>query len=130
VKVVSAVEGMQPEAGVVYVAPTGENMVLDGNTIRFQAPDKGQLYIPSADTLFDSVARSFGKRAIGVLLTGMGADGASGLKHLHDLGASTVVQNEATCTVFGMPKAAIDLGAADKVLPIEDIAAHVVELLD
>ena len=129
VKVVSAVEGVQPEAGVVYVAPTGENMVLDGNTIRFQAPDKGQLYIPSADTLFDSVARSFGKRAIGVLLTGMGADGASGLKHLHDLGASTIAQNEATCTVFGMPKAAIELGATDKVLPIEDIAAHVVELL-
>ncbi len=129
VKVVAAEEGTHPEAGVVYLAPTGSNMVLDGNTIRFARPDKGQLYIPSADTLFDSVARSFGKRAIGVLLTGMGADGAQGLKHMRDLGASTIAQDEATCTVFGMPKAAIDLGAAEKVLPIEDIAGRIVELL-
>ena len=105
-------------------------MVLDGERIDFQDPGEGQLYIPSADSLFESVARSYGRRSVGVILTGMGADGAKGLKRLHDLGAATVAQNEATCTVFGMPKAAIDLGAADKVLPIEDIGEAIVALVE
>ena len=94
--------------------------------LKFVAPSRGQLYIPSADTLFESVAASYGKRAIGVLLTGMGADGAQGMLKLHELGAATIVQNEETCTVYGMPKAAFDLGAVDEVLPVNDIGAAIV----
>ncbi len=102
-------------------------MVVENGVIRFREPGKGQLYIPSADTLFESVARCYGKRSVAVLLTGMGADGANGMKHLHDLGAATIAQDEATCTVFGMPKAAIDLGGAEHVLGVNDIAAGIVD---
>lgn len=128
ISVRSAVDGQKIEGGVVYFAPTGTNMVLDGDVTRFQTPGQGQLYIPSADTLFDSVARSHGKRGVGVLLTGMGADGAEGLKLLRNTGASTIAQNEATCTVFGMPKAAIDIGAAEMVLPLTSIAEALEQL--
>ena len=129
VRVVEAEAGMLPEGGTVYFAPTGSNLVLTDTTMRFEPSEQGQLYIPSADTLFDSVARVCGKSAIGVLLTGMGADGARGLKRLQDSGAATIAQDEATSTVFGMPKAAIELGAADQVLPLDEIGAAVAELV-
>lgn len=125
VRVVPAADGMQVSPGTVYFAATGSNMEIDGATIRFTRPQPGQLYIPSADTLFDSVARSYGPHAVAVLLTGMGADGALGLKRLHDLGAPTICQDEATSTVWGMPKAGVDLGAARHVLPVHDIAAEI-----
>lgn len=125
----AAQDGEVPEAGNAYFAPTGSNLVMDGKTMRFEAPRHGQLYIPSADTLFESVARSHGKRAVGVILTGMGADGANGLKLLRNTGARTIAQDEATCTVFGMPKAAIDIGAAEAVLPVQGIAEGIEEML-
>lgn len=127
IDVVLGEDGVRPEAGRAYFAPTGANMVIDSGIIRFREPGKGQLYIPSADTLFESVARCYGKRSVAVLLTGMGADGALGMKHLHELGAATFAQDEATCTVFGMPKAAVDLGAVDHVLAVHNIAAAVVD---
>jgi two-component system chemotaxis response regulator CheB len=104
-------------------------MVLDGKRITFQTPTKGHLYIPSADSLFESVAKSHGKRSVGVILTGMGADGAAGLKRMHDLGAATIAQDEESCTVFGMPDAAIALGAADRVLPLSQIGSAIAELV-
>ncbi len=71
---------------------------------------------PSVDVMFRSVAHAAGRNAVGVLLTGMGGDGAQGLLAMQEAGAHTVAQDEATCVVFGMPKVAIDLGAVDKVL--------------
>jgi two-component system chemotaxis response regulator CheB len=124
-----AEEGMVPRPGTVYFAATGSNMVLSGDKLRFEEPRSQQLYIPSADTLFESVAHSRGKNAVGVLLTGMGADGARGLKRLLDAGADTIAQDEETSTVFGMPRAAIELGAAGQVLAITDIAGALVELV-
>jgi two-component system chemotaxis response regulator CheB len=129
VKVAAAGEGETVQAGTAYFAPTGTNMELDGLTVRFTRPKSGQLYIPSADTLFESVARSYSNRAVGVLLTGMGADGANGLKTMRDRGAATIAQDEATSTVFGMPKAAIDIGAAGKVLAVNDIGAELERLV-
>jgi two-component system chemotaxis response regulator CheB len=129
VKVVVAEKGTEPQPGVVYMAPTGANMVLEGKRIGFREPERGQLYIPSADTLFDSVARAYGKQALGVILTGMGADGAAGMKRMHDAGAVTIAQDEETCTVFGMPKAAIELGGVDRVMPIGGIGAALAELV-
>ena len=127
--VVQAEAGMVAEPGTVYLAPTGSNLVLTETTIRLETPGPGELYVPSADVLFGSVARACGKNAVGVLLTGMGADGARGLERLHDGGAATIAQDEASSTVFGMPKAAIELGAADSVLPVEEIGAALCELV-
>ena len=76
---------------------------------------------PSVDILFNSIAEVFGQTAVGVLLTGMGTDGAEGLKHIKDKGGITIAQSEDSCVVFGMPKAAIEKGAVSKVLSVEDI---------
>ena len=129
VHVVQAEAGMVPDAGTVYIAPTGTNMVLSGMTLGLELASAGQLYVPSADTLFESVAHICGKSAVGVLLTGMGSDGARGLKRLQDAGAATIAQDEESSTVFGMPRAAIELGAADRVVAIGDVAEAMSELL-
>jgi two-component system chemotaxis response regulator CheB len=84
---------------------------------------------PSATVLFRSAAKVYGPAAIGVVLTGMGDDGAAGLKAIHDGGGVTLVQDECTCVVFGMPKAAADLGAADYILPLESIAPTLLEIV-
>ncbi|MDI6692606.1 MAG: chemotaxis response regulator protein-glutamate methylesterase [Anaerosomatales bacterium] len=118
----AAEDGETVQPGTAYLAPTGLNLAVETLTLRFKKPGERQLYIPSADTLFESVAKTHGASAIGVLLTGMGDDGARGLKSLHDAGALTIAQDEATSTVFGMPKAAIEMGAARKVLPVQQIA--------
>ena len=81
-------------------------------------------HVPSVDTLFASVAEIVGASAVGILLTGMGQDGARGLLAMHEAGAHTIAQDEATSTVFGMPRAAITLGAARVVAPINRIARH------
>ncbi|MBS3975065.1 MAG: chemotaxis-specific protein-glutamate methyltransferase CheB [Actinobacteria bacterium] len=122
-------DGQNVEAGAAFIAPTGTNLSMDGLTMRFTNPLSGQLYVPSADTLFESVATSIGRNSLGVILTGMGADGAKGLKLLHDTGAATIAQDESTSTVWGMPKAAVELGAARVVLPIHDIAEKMIELI-
>ena len=84
---------------------------------------------PSADRLMESAAQVYGRRAIGVLLTGMGSDGAEGLKKLRDAGGRTIVQDEATSLVFGMPREAILKGAAEIVSPLEKIADEIVRAI-
>jgi two-component system chemotaxis response regulator CheB len=85
---------------------------------------------PSVDVLFQSVAESAGKHAVGVLLTGMGSDGAQGMLAMRQRGARTIAQDENTCVVFGMPKEAIKLGGAEKVLPLPRIPAAILGCLD
>ena len=80
---------------------------------------------PSVDVLFRSCAKFAGKNAVGVIMTGMGDDGARGLKEMHDAGSATIAEDESTCVVFGMPKEAIRLGAVDRVLPLDEIAAAI-----
>ena len=113
--------GERVKPGVVYVAPAGAHLRLGGGTVRLD-PDPQRLHTPSADELFASVAASAGARAVGVLLTGMGADGAEGLLAMRRAGAVTIVQDEETSAVFGMPGAAIRKGAADHVLPLDAVA--------
>lgn len=114
--------------GHVYVAPGDERHLTVGGSSAFHAklrtgePVSGHL--PSVDVLFHSVADVVGARAVGILLTGMGSDGAKGLLAMAQAGARTIAQDEATCTVFGMPRAAISLGAARVVAPIGHIARH------
>jgi two-component system chemotaxis response regulator CheB len=129
IKVAAASDGAPMDPSTVYLAPTGANLEVTGATLRFVAPGPGQLYIPCADTLLRSVAMSHGRRGIGVILTGMGSDGALGLKQMRDLGAATIAQDEATSVVYGMPRAAAENGAAAEVLPIDRIGPEVARLV-
>lgn len=128
-KVLAAHPGDHIEPGNVYFAPTGSNLVVDGDELQYREPGSDQLYIPSADTLFDSVARTHGSSALGVIMTGMGADGARGLKRMHEAGSITIAQDEATCTVYGMPRAAVEMGAAQHVVPLDELAEKIQQLV-
>lgn len=127
-KVVLAEPDMPLRQGTVYLAPGGDRHMTVGGAgafytrLRQGEPVSG--HMPSVDVLFHSVAEIVGARAVGVLLTGMGSDGAAGLLAMAQAGAHTIAQDEATCTVFGMPRAAISLGAAHVVAPIGRIARH------
>ncbi|MGU3361473.1 chemotaxis-specific protein-glutamate methyltransferase CheB [Methylobacterium sp. M6A4_1b] len=118
-------EGERAEPGRVYVAPGDRHLELGGGghlRITDAAPVGGQR--PAATALFRSVARHAGTRGLGVLLTGMGEDGALGLLDMRRAGGLTVAEDESTAVVFGMPAAAIRLSAAGTVLPLDRIAAH------
>ena len=111
--------------GLALIAPGGKHMLLkrSGAYYHVEVVD-GPLvnrHRPSVDVLFRSVAKFAGKNATGIIMTGMGDDGARGLKEMLDAGAPTVAQDEATCVVFGMPKEAIKMGAAKKVVPLHEI---------
>jgi two-component system chemotaxis response regulator CheB len=116
-------------SGVALVAPGDRHLLVRRDGARYVAEVKDgprvNRHKPSVDVMFRSVARVAGANAVGVLLTGMGADGAQGLLALREAGAPTIAQDEATCVVYGMPKAAVELGAAEKLLPIDRIAAEV-----
>ena len=84
---------------------------------------------PSVDVLFHSVAKQVGPNAVGVILTGMGADGAAGLLAMRQAGARTLAQDEKTCVVFGMPREAIALGAAEQVVPLDAMAGRIITTL-
>lgn len=131
-KVLIAEPDMPLRDGHIYLAPGGDrHLTLGGTTsyyARLRTGDPISGHLPSVDALFHSVAETVGRRAVGVLLTGMGSDGAKGLLAMADAGAQTIAQDEATCTVFGMPRAAISLGAAAIVAPIDRIAQHVLRL--
>ena len=122
-------DGERAEPGRVYVAPGDRHLELGtGGTLRIvdAAPVAGQR--PAATVLFASVARHAGPRGIGVLLTGMGEDDASGLLDMRRAGAVTVAEHESTAVVFGMPAAAIRLSAATNVLPLDRVAPHLVRI--
>ena len=122
VKVKLAKDGERIESGQVLVAPDGcHTIVRSKKTIGLVSGEKVHGVKPSVDVLFNSIAEVYGNSAVGVLLTGMGADGAEGLKHIKDNGGITIAQSEGSCTVFGMPKVAIEKGAVSKVLSIEEI---------
>jgi two-component system chemotaxis response regulator CheB len=107
------------------IAPGGKHLLLERSGAQYHVKVvNGPLvnrHRPSVDVLFRSVARSAGKNALGIIMTGMGDDGARGLKEMRDAGAHTVAQDEASCVVFGMPKEAIRLGAAQEVMPLQHI---------
>jgi two-component system, chemotaxis family, protein-glutamate methylesterase/glutaminase len=124
-----AEDGDRLQSGRVLFAPPSAHLsVVSGGRVRIsdEAPVRG--FRPSIDVMFASLARVYGARAAGVLLTGMGIDGASGLQAIRDAGGKTMVQDEATCVVFGMPRAAIELGAVQHVLPPAGLARHLIAL--
>lgn len=114
--------------GLVLLAPTGRHLVVSKGVARLSDAPPLDGFRPSVTPLFRSAAEAYGTRACGVILTGMGRDGAEGLKALKRAGGHTIAQDEATSAVYGMPRAAIETGAVDRVLPLEDIARALVEL--
>ena len=114
--------------GQVVMAPPEHHMVVDADTIRLTQDPPRHHCKPSVDILFESVARSYGDRGAGCLLTGMGRDGAAGLAEIASAGGATMAQDEPTSVVFGMPGEAIRLGAAQKVLALDDFAPAFIEL--
>jgi len=131
VAVVEAQDGQRALPGHVYIAPGEQHLRLTRSGAQYlckiddDAPVCG--HRPSVDVLFHSVAAEAGRNAIGVILTGMGTDGAKGLKAMREAGARTIGQNEASCVVYGMPKAANALGATEVEAPITRIAGMILE---
>jgi two-component system chemotaxis response regulator CheB len=132
VRVKEAEDGDLVQPGLVLIAPGNLHMLLVRNGSRYTIAIKEGPHIsrhrPSVDVLFRSTAQSAGRNAMGILLTGMGDDGARGLLEMRQMGSPTIAQDEASCVVFGMPKEAIQRGAAARILPLSrmagEIAAH------
>ena len=118
--------------GRALIAPGNHHMLLKRSGARYYVEIKdGPLvsrHRPSVDVLFRSSARYAGKNAVGVIMTGMGDDGAHGMKEMYDAGAVTIAQDEATCVVYGMPHEAVKLGGVNKVMPLQNIAYEVLRL--
>ncbi|GAC1329749.1 MAG: chemotaxis-specific protein-glutamate methyltransferase CheB [Mycobacteriales bacterium] len=128
VSVASSGRRLQP--GQVVVAPSGVNLVLRADLLAICEPAPAtQFHVPGIDLAFSSVAETIGAQAVGVLLTGMGRDGAIGMRALRDAGAVTIGQDESTSAVFGMPAAAAALGAVGEQLALPAIAPRLVELV-
>jgi two-component system chemotaxis response regulator CheB len=133
IAVAEAVDGERILPGHAYLAPGGLHLSVErsgANYIaRVQDGEPVNRHKPSVEVLFESAARVVGRNALGVMLTGMGADGAKAMRSMRDAGSWNLVQDEATCVVFGMPREAIAHGAANEVLPLGQIAPRLVEWL-
>lgn len=130
IEVREARDGERVIPGLALVAPGGRHMRLLRSGAQYrvevlQGPPVNR-HCPSVDVLFHSVARSAGRNALGVIMTGMGDDGARGLKELRDAGGTTLAQDEASCVVYGMPKEAVKLGAAERSVALSALAAEIV----
>lgn len=128
IRVIEGAHGMAIKAGTAYIAPHGTHMIVEGTKRpRLHLVEGPSIHgvKPAADPLLGSVAAIFGSRSVGVVLTGMGSDGALGLRDIHQSGGETIVQDEETSVVWGMPGAASKMGAADRVVPLPRIAAEV-----
>jgi two-component system chemotaxis response regulator CheB len=133
IRVKEASDGERILPGHAYIAPGGMHLSVErsgANYIaRVQDGDPVNRHKPSVEVLFKSAARVVGPNAMGIMLTGMGADGAKAMREMKDAGAYCVAQDEASCVVFGMPREAINAGAVNEVLPLTKIAQHVLDHL-
>ena len=130
IEVREAKNGDRVIPGRALIAPGGRHMMLKRNGAQYVVDvADGPLvnrHKPSVDVLFRSVAKFAGANALGIIMTGMGDDGARGMKEMHDAGAKTIAQDEASCVVFGMPKEAIKLGGADQIISLDQIPAAII----
>ncbi len=133
IRVSEAVDGERVLPGHAYIAPGGRHMRVDRSgsnyVVRLDDTEPVNRHRPSVEVLFRSAAANVGPNAIGIMLTGMGRDGADAMKLMRDAGSYNYAQNEATCVVYGMPKEAVAAGAVDEVLPLDGIADAVLERL-
>ena len=125
-----AQDGDRVVPGRALIAPGGRHMMLKRSGAQYYVEVKDGPVVnrhkPSVDVLFRSVAQVAGRNALGVIMTGMGDDGARGMKEMHDAGAQTVAEDESTCVVFGMPKVAIEMGGVDRVVPLDRIPQEII----
>jgi len=129
--VAHAEEGTKLEADHVYLAPPNQHMLINRKgTLTLTDTELVNFVRPSADLMFESVAAAYGERAIAVVLTGSGHDGAMGVTAIKQRGGTVIAQDEASSEFFGMPSAAITTGAVDFVLPLDDIAPKLVALIE
>lgn len=124
-----AEEGDEVRPGrILFASESHHLVVLPEGTVHLSRAEPLNSHRPAVDVTFRSLAAVYGRRAVGVLLTGMGSDGADGLRAIHDVGGLTLVQNEESCTIFGMPRAAIELGAAQHVLSVQELSETLITL--
>jgi two-component system chemotaxis response regulator CheB len=133
IRVKEAADGERILPGHAYIAPGGLHLAVERSGANYVARVRDgepvNRHKPSVEVLFESAARVVGQNAFGIMLTGMGADGAKAMKAMRDAGSYNYAQNESTCVVFGMPREAIQHGAAHEVLPLQDIASHLMDKL-
>ena len=131
-QVVEAQAGMPVRAGTVYIAPGSAHLRIrsqpGGYATELDPSGPFNRHMPSVDVLFNSAATIVGRHAVGVILTGMGKDGANGLHAMRAAGARTLGQDEASCVVYGMPREAAIIGAVEEVLPLDGIAGRMLAL--
>lgn len=129
-EVVEAREGDVLNCQKVYIAPGGYHMFLHARTIIGLNQDPPVHSVrPSVDVTLESVVNFYGSQIIGVILTGMGYDGSKGMAMVKKAGGKTIAQNEETCVVYGMPRVVVEMGKADKVLPVQEIADEIVNMV-
>lgn len=128
-----AAHGDVVEGGTVYIAPGGKHMTVKshngGNTIFTSEEPSDTLHKPSVDVMMDSLIDNYGKSTLGIIMTGMGKDGLEAVKKLKSLGGYAIAQNEASCVVYGMPKAIVDYNLADAIIPLDKISETINNLL-
>lgn len=134
VRVKEAEDGEELQTGTVYIAPGHSHLLVQRGAkgallTELSKADPVNRHRPSVDVLFDSAAKHVGKHAAGVILTGMGRDGAAGMLRMHEAGAFTAAQDEKSCIVYGMPRAAVELGAIDVTGPPQKLASEVLQRL-
>ena len=129
-KVKVAADGEPLVAGTAYISRSEKHMVINNSKqISFLDRSPKDIYRPSCDALLTSVASVYGPKSIGIILTGMGTDGVLGMKKIKEAGGLTISQDEKSSVVFGMPKAAIDSGCIDRVLPLGEISIELERLI-
>ena len=132
VKVREAAHRDPIEPGVVYIAPAGRHMTVNRSSdsharIHLDTQPGHCLHMPSVDVMMKSIAANYGSHAMGVILTGMGADGAEGMMAIHRQGGLTIGQDEASCTVYGMPRVCAELGTLTRVVPLSQVPAQIMQ---
>jgi two-component system chemotaxis response regulator CheB len=123
--VVEAQDGMPLTKGTIYISPGGMQTRITTTEIKVSADQGESLYKPSVDVLAESARSAFGKNVLGVMLTGMGADGAVEFAKLRKLGGYNISQDQASCVVYGMPRSLVEHGGSDEVLPLDQIGTRI-----
>lgn len=129
IKVVEAKDNMIIERNTVYLAPGDYHMLIEENRISLNSKEKIYGVRPAVDYLFESAARKYKERLLGIILTGMGRDGAKGMKAIKEFGGCNIAQSEESCVVYGMPRHAVESGVVDAVLGLEEISNSLNKLL-